>query len=435
MSSPAVSASPALEAFTRNPFGVPDLGERTRTDIARQGLLDTDAGRTWGALHDPCMSAGLYTWQLPLEQRAAPSSSAHGAELTLFSAYGYLDLSGHPRVVAAAQEAVARFGTSPSGARMLTGTLRVHLDLEAALADFIGVEAVTTFVGGYDANLAAITTVCGARDLVVLDSLAHRSLVDGARLSGAEIKRFRHNDAEHLAEVLAEHSANDRRTLVAIDGVYSMDGDEAPLAEMLAVKERFGVFLLVDESHAVGTMGPTGRGTWEAQGIDPNRIDIITGSLSKGIPSTGGFVAGSYPLRMIMQHAAAPYFFSAALSPASAAAALTALDVIQREPEHLARLRANSDTLRAGLTERGFDVGNSTSPIVPLVLGDEGRAFTWTRDMLLDGVATAAIPYPAVPAGQSRIRLCATAGHEPRHFEHLFSVIDGCLEREEAAAV
>jgi 8-amino-7-oxononanoate synthase len=422
-----------LTSFTHDPFGVPELGDHLRRDTAPGGLVDTDAARSWAMLHDPCMEAGLYTWQLPLQQRASARSVARESPLTLFSAYGYLDLNGHPRVMAAAHDAIDRFGTSPAGARMLTGTLELHLEVERAIADFIGVESATTFAGGYDANVAAIATLFGKGDLIVLDSLAHRSLNDAAKLAGSELRRFRHNDLEHLTAILDEEGATGRRTLIVVDGVYSMDGDEAPLAELVALKSRYGAFLLVDEAHAIGTMGPTGRGTWEAQGVDPRSIDIITGSLSKGIPATGGFVAGSHSLRSQMQHGAAPYFFSCALSPASAAAALEGLAVIQEEPEHLARLRANSDTLRAGLAARGFETSQSTSAIVPLLLGDEGRAFTWARDMLLGGVAVSAIPYPAVPAGQSRIRLCATAGHRAEHFEHLFQVIDDCLEGERGA--
>lgn len=421
-----------LSAFTRDPWSVPDLGERLRASAAAGGLTDTPEAKAWGSLHDPCMDAGLYTWQLPLQQRAAPSSVARGTPLTLFSMYGYLDLAGHPLVVDAARDALERYGTSPSGARMLTGTLDVHLELEAELASFYGVEAATTFVSGFDANVAAVASLFGRDDLILLDALAHRSLNDGAKLSGAEVRRWAHNDLDALEAMLVETQGRPGRTLVVVDGMYSMDGDLCPLAELVELKERFGAFLLVDESHAIGTTGEGGRGTWDAFGVDPRRIDVITGSLAKAVPSVGGFVAGSHALRFQMQHGAAMYFFSSAPAPSAAAAATAGLRVAVREPEHRAVMHRNADRLRAGLQYRGFDVSASAGPIVPLLLGDEGRAFTWARDMLLGGVAVSAIPYPAVPAGQSRIRLCATAGHNDDHLDHLFDVIDACLAAERA---
>lgn len=426
--------STGLSGFTRDPWSVPDLGDRLRASTAPGGLTDTPEGRAWSAMHDPCMEAGLYTWQLPLQQRSAPRSVSRATPLTLFSMYGYLDLGGHPRVMAASQDAIDRFGTHPAGARMLSGTLDLHLELEDEIASFYGVEASTTFVSGFDANVAALSALLGEGDLVVMDAHAHRSLGDGARLSGAEIQKFPHNDLDVLESLLKAASGRGGRTLVVVDGVYSMGGDVAPLPEIVELKERYGAFLLVDEAHAMGTLGPTGRGTWELQGVEASRIDVITGSLAKAIPSVGGFVAGSYALRAQMQHAAAMYFFSSATAPSTAAAALEGIRVSLEEPEHRERMHRNADAVRAGLAARGFDASQSVGPIVPLLLGDEGRAFTWARDMLLAGVAVSAIPYPAVPAGQSRIRLCATGGHTQEHVDQLLSVIDACLAAEQERA-
>jgi 7-keto-8-aminopelargonate synthetase-like enzyme len=218
--------------------------------------------------------------------------------------------------------------------------------------------------------------------------------------------------------------------LIAVDAVFSMDGDQAPLADLIAIKQRHGAFLLVDEAHSIGAIGATGRGVCEAQNIDPADIDIATGSLSKGIPSSGGFVAGARPLKIYIQHGSAPYIFSAAMTPANAAAVLETLRVVKDEPEHVQRLRHNECQLRDGLRERGFDVGSSTSPVVPLFLGDEWRAYRWARGMLASGVFVSAVVYPAVSPGQARLRLCATAAHKPEHFVRLFDALEVCRGRE-----
>jgi len=209
-----------------------------------------------------------------------------------------------------------------------------------------------------------------------------------------------------------------------------MDGDQAPLAGLIEIKNRHGAFLLVDEAHSIASVGETGRGICELQNIDPADIDIATGSLSKGIPSSGGFVAGNRGLKIYIQHGSAPYIFSAAMTPANAAAVLEAVRVLRDEPEHAQRLRRNERILRDGLRERGFEVGASTTPVVPLFLGDEWRAYRWARWMLDMGVFVSAVVYPAVSPGQARLRLCATAAHSPAHFDRLFDALEECRRRE-----
>src|SRR5690606_1038546 len=225
------------------------------------------------------------------------------------------------------------------------------------------------------------------------------------------------------------------RILVAVESVFSMDGDQAPIADIVALKRKYGAFLLVDEAHALGAIGRTGRGVCEEQNIDPSDIDILTGSLSKGIPSSGGFVAGSRGLKIYIQHGSAPYMFSAAMTPANAAASLESLRILQEEPEHMERLRRNTATLKNGLTELGFDTGASTTPVLPLLLGDEWRAYRVAREMLERGIFVSAVVYPAVSPGQARLRLCATAAHEPAHFERLFTALAECEHAMEVAGV
>src|SRR5690606_38033212 len=223
------------------------------------------------------------------------------------------------------------------------------------------------------------------------------------------------------------------RILVAVDSVFSMDGDQAPIADIVALKRKYGAFLLVDEAHALGAIGRTGRGVCEEQNIDASDIDILTGSLSKGIPSSGGFVAGSRGLKIYIQHGSAPYMFSAAMTPANAAASLESLRILQEEPEHMERLRRNTATLKNGLTELGFDTGASTTPVLPLLLGDEWRAYRVAREMLERGIFVSAVVYPAVSPGQARLRRCATA--EPARVERLLTARGECGHAMEVAGV
>ncbi len=350
----------------------------------------------------------------------------------MFSTYSYLGLIGHPRLATAVKEAVERYGTSTGGVRLLTGTLELHLEVERELAAFLGQEAAAVFPSGYDANIASITSLFGPNDHAILDQYAHRSIHDGVQMAGCEVKRFKHNDLDDLERRLRQaRNRGARRILIAVDSVFSMDGDQAPIAELIEIKRRHGAFLLVDEAHAVGAIGRTGRGVCEEQGIDPADIDIHTGSLSKGIPSSGGFVAGSQALKIYVQHGSAPYIFSAAISPANAAAILEALRILEEEPEHMERLRENTRTLKQGLDRLGFDTGASTTPVVPLILGDEWRAYRWAQTLLLDhGIFASAVTFPAVSPGQARLRLCATAKHRPEHFERLFEGLRACQAAE-----
>jgi 8-amino-7-oxononanoate synthase len=334
---------------------------------------------------------------------------------------------GHPRLAAAVERAVARFGTSTGGVRLLTGTNELHREVEHELADFLGQEAAATFASGYDANIAAITSLFGPGDHALLDQYAHQSIHDGVRMAGCETRRFRHNDMDDLERRIRQaKNRGARRILIAVDSVFSMDGDQAPLADLIEIKRRHGAFLLVDEAHSIGAVGATGRGICEEQNIDPADIDIVTGSLSKAIPSSGGFVAGSRGLKIYIQHGSAPYIFSAAMTPGNAAAVLESIRILKDEPEHVQRLRHNTRVLQDGLRERGFEIGASTTPVVPLLLGDEWKAYHWARAMLDRGVFVSAVVYPAVSPGQARLRLCATAGHRPEHFQQLFDALDYC---------
>ncbi|HVO23460.1 MAG TPA: pyridoxal phosphate-dependent aminotransferase family protein [Candidatus Margulisiibacteriota bacterium] len=396
-------------------------------------LLDIEQARMWFELLEAGDRAGVYTFQIPFGRATTPWSTFDGREVLVFSSYSYLGLATHPRVIAASKDAIDRYGTSTGGVRMLTGSLDLHFALEEELAQFVGQEAAITFSSGYTANCAAVGPLFEPQSLCILDQFAHQSLQAAVKLSGARMEKFQHNDIDSLRSKLAAARAGGvSRILVIVDGVFSMDGDQPPLKDLIALKNEFEAFLLVDESHALGAVGPTGRGSWEAQGVSPRDIDILTGALSKGIPATGGFIAGSAKLVRYLQHAAPPYIFSAALAPSSTAAVRAALEVLQSEPQHIERLHANAALLRDGLTARNFAIGKSMSPVVPLLLGDEWRAYSWSRRMLDRSVATSAVSFPAVQRGAARLRLCATANHTPEHFERLFEALEACRAEEGA---
>ncbi|MBX6365157.1 MAG: pyridoxal phosphate-dependent aminotransferase family protein [Gemmatimonadetes bacterium] len=429
--SPSGPASERLNAFTKDPFDGYFEGKSGDDLIEPGSLLDTPNVKRWFEIFGYGLPESLYTYQLPLARAAGPESAALGSDFVMFSSYSYLGLIGHPRLTAAVNRAVERYGTSCGGVRLLTGTLELHLELEHELARFLGHEAAATFASGYDANVAAITALFGPDDHVILDQYAHQSIQDGVRMAGCQARRFRHNDMSDLERRLRQARAKGaKRILVAVDSVFSMDGDQVPLAQVIELKDRYGAFLLVDEAHSIGAIGAEGRGICEAQGVDPRRIDIVTGSLSKAIPSSGGFLAGSLPLKIYIQHGSAPYIFSAAITPANAAAALEALHIILDEPEHLVRLRENTRVLREGLCRLGLPTGASTTPVVPVLLGDEWRARRWARRLLARGVFVSAVTYPAVSPGLARLRLCATAAHRPEHFQRLFDALEECLDSE-----
>jgi 8-amino-7-oxononanoate synthase len=423
--------SKPLHAYTHDPFNGFFAKHAGEEIIPAGSLLDTPNARRWFDLFQAGIEHDLYTYQLPLSRMAGPRSSALDADFIMFSSYSYLGLIGHPRLEKAVNDAVALYGTSTGGVRLLTGTLQLHHELEAELAEFLGVEAAAVFPSGYDANLAAISSLFSTHDVAILDQYAHQSIVEGVRLAGAEMRRFRHNDMEDLERRLRQaKNRGAERILIAVDSVFSMDGDETPLARVIELKKKYGAFLLVDEAHSVGAIGKTGRGICEHQNIDPAEIDILTGSLSKAIASSGGYVAGTQALKMYIQHGSAPYMFSAAITPANAAAIREALRIIQDEPEHLERLRENTVRLREGLKRIGVPTTPSTTPVIPVLLGDEWRAYTWARMLLERGIFVSAVVFPAVSPGQARLRLCATSAHREEHYAALFEGLEACLASE-----
>jgi glycine C-acetyltransferase len=388
--------------------------------FAKDQLIDGRGRRIFDLMGRAC-EAGVYPFQLPLETRSGPWVRAEGRDLLMLSSYDYLGLIGDPRVDAAATEAISTYGTGTGGVRMLTGTIDLHHLMEQELAAFRGTPESITFSSGYLANLAVIGALLSPQDRVILDSLSHRSLVDACRLAGVQVQRYAHNDPDSLRREL-ECGGNANRTLVVSDGVFSMDGDICCLPELVALRRQFGFYLMIDESHATGVLGERGRGTDEHFGIDPSEVDIWSGSLAKAIPSNGGFACVSQELAIYLQHASAPFIFSAALCPSAVAAVRATVEIILAEPERVERVRKNASFFREALTDMGFDTGKSQTAIIPVAFGDEAKTAIFAAALRERGVAVTPVLFPAVPLGSARLRLCVTAAHTRSDLEFALRV-------------
>lgn len=338
-----------------------------------------------------------------------PFVELDGQKLLMMSGYSYLGLNGDPRVVAAAQEAAALYGTGAHGVRALAGSLPIHQELEQQVARMADREASLVFTSGYAVNMGVIGALVGEGDTVVLDKLAHASIVDGARLSGAQTLRFRHNDPNHLDARLSSIPPGGIR-LVIVDSVYSMDGDIAPLPALREVCDRHGALLMVDEAHALGVVGATGRGIEEHFDFTC-RADIKVGTLSKGIPSVGGWVAGSADLMYHLRYAARPFLFSAALPAAQAGASLESLRILEAEPWRVSHIQTESARFRTLMQETGLDTGDSETAVVPLIIGTDQEAYRFATLCRELGVVGLPVVTPAVPTNRARLRIAITAVH------------------------
>ncbi|MCI2237325.1 aminotransferase class I/II-fold pyridoxal phosphate-dependent enzyme [Paenibacillus sp. TRM 82003] len=350
--------------------------------------------------------------------KGTPYVELDGQRLLMMSGYGYLGLHGDPRVEAAAVRAVERFGTGSPGVRALAGSVPLHEELERAVARYAEREAAVVFSSGYAANIGVVGAVCGPGDAVFVDKLDHASIVDGCKLSGADVVRFRHNDPGHLEERLLASRCTGVR-LVVVDSVYSMDGDVAPLAELREVCDRHGALLMVDEAHALGTIGATGGGIEEHSGV---RADVKVGTLSKAVPATGGWAAGDAELVRHLRYGARPFLFSAALAPAQAGAALESLEVLRAEPWRVQHVQRESQRFRERLHAGGIGTAGSETAVVPLVVGTDEQAYAVATRARELGVVGLPVVTPAVPAGTARLRIAVTAAHSRDQLDHAADV-------------
>lgn len=371
-------------------------------------------------LADQARAAQLYPFFQPVEVNDGPEAEVDGKRVIMLGSNNYLGLTRHPDVLAAAHAALDRWGPSMTGSRLLNGTSPVHLELEEALADFVGAEAAIVFSTGYLANLGTVSALVDRHGVSVLDRDVHASIYDAAGLALGKYVRFQHNDPEHLARVL-DNLGDETPRLVIVDGAYSMGGDLAPLAQLRAVCDERDTRLLVDDAHAIGTVGPSGRGTHSHFELEP-REDLVIGTFSKTLASVGGFCAGPRVVTEYIQHFSRPMLFTAALPPASAAAALAALRLIDQEQWRVQRVQELGARMRSRLAELGFDVASSETPIIPIRVGDEVRTAIFWRDLLNNGVYTNAVIAPAVPRGQAILRTSYIATHTDEQLERALEI-------------
>jgi 8-amino-7-oxononanoate synthase len=357
--------------------------------------------------------ADAYCYYRAIESAQDPVVLVAGQMLIMLGSNNYLGLTSHPKVKEAGIDALRRFGTGCAGSRLLNGTLRLHEVLEDKLARFIGKPSVVTFSTGFQVNLGTISCLLDRGDIAYLDKQDHACIIDGARLSFAKIRKFAHNDPDDLRRLLAA-DPGDRGRLVAVDGVFSMEGDIAPLPQIVDVARHFHAGVLVDDAHGLGVLGRGGRGTAEHFDLEDD-VDLIVGTFSKSLASTGGFVAGDSDVIDHIRHTARSLIFSAALPPASAAAAAAALDILEAEPERREQLWRNARFLREGLSSLGFRTGDSQTPVVPIVVGDDLRVFAMARRLEEEGVFLNPVVSPATPRGRALLRTSCMATHTEAH--------------------
>lgn len=364
------------------------------------------------------MRLGMYPFFFPLSENEGAVAQYHGRKLIMCGSNNYLGLTADPRVRQAAKDAIDRYGTSCTGSRLLNGSLELHEQFERSLADWVGKPAALVFSTGLQTNLGAISALVGRGDVVILDKDDHASIVDGARLSGGDTKRFRHNDMRDLERILLSIPGN-KGKLVIVDGVFSMEGDIAPLPDLVRICKKHKARLMVDDAHGLGVLGG-GRGTAAHFGVT-GQVDLIMGTLSKSFASLGGFIAGAEDVIHYIKHHARALIFSASITPANAASGLAALRIMREEPERVEKVNRIADYMRKTLQEMGFNTGISTTPIVPVIIGDDYRTVMAWKMLLDNGVFVNTAFPPAVANGRQLLRTSYMATHTE---EQLSFVLD-----------
>ncbi|MFD4737353.1 aminotransferase class I/II-fold pyridoxal phosphate-dependent enzyme [Streptomyces virginiae] len=404
---PAGGSAADLPAAT-DPVAAPLPEEHTRIECFPEVTAHTERFATLSEL-------GLSNPYFLVHEGALTDTTViDGRELLSFSSYNYLGMATHPQVNEAAHEAIERCGTSVSASRLLSGSRPLHLELESELADLLGCEAAITLANGHATNVTVIGHLVGPGDLIVHDALAHDSILQGCRLSGATRRPFPHNDANALDALLTQVRDQYRRVLVVVEGVYSMDGDIADLPALVDVKRRHGALLMIDEAHSIGTIGRTGRGIGEYYGIDRSAVDLWSGTLSKALASCGGYVAGSRPVVEYLRYTVPGFVYSAGMTPADTAASLTALRMLRAEPQRVARLSENAALFVHLAREAGINTGDShDTPVVPCIVGDSLKTLRLAEALFRQGISVNPILHPAVPEELARLRFFLTYDHTP----------------------
>jgi 8-amino-7-oxononanoate synthase len=366
--------------------------------------------------------AGVYPYYVPIQESTATEARIAGEWKVMVGSNNYLGLTHHPRVLEAARTALARYGSGATGSRLLNGTLALHYELEARLARFFHKPAALVFTTGYQANLGAIASLIGREDHVFLDRLNHASIVDAARMSYGQVHRYLHSDVESLGKQLAALPRSAGR-LVVTDGVFSMEGTLADLPRVVATAKAHDAAVMVDEAHAVGVFGPNGAGTVEHFGLS-DQVDIVMGTFSKSLASVGGVLAGDEPVIDWLRHHSRALIFTASMPPSSVAGVLAALDLIEAEPERRERLWTNTWRVAEGLRSLGFDIGKTSTTIIPVVVGELAPTLRLWRALFDEGIFTHPIVPPAVPTTSCRLRVSMTAEHSDEQVDRVLSAFE-----------
>jgi 8-amino-7-oxononanoate synthase len=373
---------------------------------------------------DELKAADLYPYFTPIQEASGNRIKVKGRPMIMVGSNNYLGLAHHPRAIAAARAAVDRYGVGTCGSRFLTGTIDLHEELEARLAEFMKREAALTFSTGYQTNLGIISTIAGKGDYILADRMVHASIIDACRLSFATVHKYKHNSMKDLERILAGLGP-DGGKLIVVDGVFSMEGDIADLPGIVPLAKKYGARVLVDDAHGIGVLGATGRGTTEHFGLE-KEVDLVMGTFSKTFASIGGVVVGDRQVISYIKHHARPLIFSAAATPASVASVLAILDMLENEPELRARLWAITEKMRTGFQSMGYDTGPTQTPIIPVLIHDDEKCFMLWRSLREEGIFTTPVIYPAVPPGGSLIRTSYGAGHTDEELDAILAAFEKC---------
>jgi glycine C-acetyltransferase len=382
---------------------------------------------------DTLRAGGTYFKLRVLDDAQGPLCHYDGREVINLASNNYLGLCDHPKLREAAIAATEKFGVGSGAVRTIAGTMRIHMELEEKIAAFKGVEACVVFQSGFTANVGTVSSILGKDDFILSDELNHASIIDGARLSRAKIKVFRHKDVDHAEEILKELQHEPGHKLVITDGVFSMDGDIGPVGSLAYLCEKYGAIMMVDDAHASGVLGRNGRGSADHFGCT-KRVDVQVGTLSKAIGALGGYVCGSRDLIDYLYHRARPFLFSTSHPPSVAASCIAAFDILENEPERIERLWSNTRYFQDQLTHAGFDIGGrstpkSETPITPIIIGDGRKTMDFSRAVFDQGVMATGIAFPTVPEGKARVRCIMTSEHTRAQIDKALEILTTTAKR------
>jgi len=367
---------------------------------------------------------GVYPYFTPIQEVNGNKVLVNGKEMIMVGSNNYLGLLGHPKVMQAAKDAVDKYGVATCGSRFLNGTLDIHVELEERLAKFMKTEAALTFSTGFQTNQGIISTIVGRGEAVITDRMDHASIIDACRLSYGEIYKYKHNNMEDLERILS--SLDDKvNKMIVVDGVFSMEGDLTDLPGVVKLAKKYKAQLMVDDAHGIGVMGENGRGTAEHFGVEED-VDLVMGTFSKAFASLGGFVVGDKKVISYIKHHARALIFSASITPASVATVLATLDIFEKEPERRKRLWEITAKMRKGFQVMGYDTGPTETPVIPVIIGDDERAFMMWKMLREFGIFTNPVIYPAVAHGQALIRTSYSASHSDEELDTVLVAFEKC---------